>query len=136
MQDDVPTTALNAIDDAIEDGHVRCAAEMFDEVETNPADATPIERIKIFIGEAIVYNGDATIAFRVGRNAIEHGGIVGSVATRLHDHRTLDTQMRMQSGQHLLRRVGRCVASVGRVRKPRSGSKDVAMGVTGPGRQA
>ncbi len=74
----VPATAFDAIDDPIENGHVRCTAEMFDEVETHPSDATPIERIKIFIGEAIVYNGDATIAFGVGCNAIQHGGIVGS----------------------------------------------------------
>jgi hypothetical protein len=42
MQHDVPATPPDAVDNAIENGHVGRAAEMFDEVETHAPHSTAI----------------------------------------------------------------------------------------------
>src|SRR5258708_21256636 len=76
MQNNVPTAALDAIDNTVESGHVRCTAEMLDEVKTHAAYAAAIERIEILVGETVVYNGDAAKAFGVGCNAFQHCAIV------------------------------------------------------------
>ncbi len=135
MQHDVPATPLDAIDNAIENGHVGRAAEMFDEIETHAPYSAAIQCVEFLVGEAIVHDSHTAIAFRVRCDAIKHGSIVGAVTACLHDHSTFDTQVGMQCGQHFLRSVCRCVTPVRRVRKLRGGAKNVAMGVTGRGRQ-
>ena len=117
MQHHMPAAALDAVDHAVEHRHVGRAAQMLDEIEAHAAHAAGIRACRSRIAETVVDYGDAAIAFGVGRDAIEHRRVVGAMAARLHDHRTLDAKMRVQRGQHFLRRVFRRVAAVGRIRK-------------------
>jgi hypothetical protein len=87
MQHDVPAAALDAVEDAVEHDHVGRAAEMLDEIGAHAAHAAFVEPVEIGIGEAVVDDGDAAIAFGVGGDAVEHRQVVGAVAARLHDHR-------------------------------------------------
>ncbi len=81
----------------------------------------------MLVGETIVHDRNAPIAFRVGGDAIEHRRIVGAVAARLHDDRAFDAEMRMQRGEHLLRCILRRIAPVRRIGKFRRRPEHVAM---------
>ena len=129
MQHHVPAASLDAVDRAREQPHVGRAAQMLDEIEAHAAHAAGIEPVEILVGETVVDDGDAAVARRVGRNAIEHGGIVAAVAARLHDHRARNAEMVVQRAQHFLRRVLRRVAPPGRVRKPLARPEHMAMRV-------
>ena len=72
MQHHVPAAALDAVDDAVEHRHVGRAAEMLDEIEAHAAHAAGMKAVIVRIGEAVVDDGDAAIALRVRRDAIEH----------------------------------------------------------------
>ena len=87
---------LDAVDDAVEHGHVGRAAEMLDEIEAHAAHAAVVQLVVIGVGEAVVDDGDAAIALRIGRDAVEHRRVVGAVAARLHDHGALDAEMVVQ----------------------------------------
>ena len=87
---------FDAVDDAVEHGHVGRAAKMLDEIEARAAHAAAIEPVVVLVGETVVDDGDAAIALRVGRNAVEHRRVVGAMAARLHDHGALDAEMGVQ----------------------------------------
>src|SRR5262249_11679132 len=135
MQNHVPSPALDAINHAIKHRHIGRAAKMFHEIETYAAHAAAIEGLEILVGEIIVDNCNAAIAPWIGGDAVEHGGVVGSVTARLHDDGALYSQMSVQRCQHLLRRIIRRVSPIGRVGKFRAGAEDMAMGVATARRQ-
>jgi hypothetical protein len=89
-----------------------------------------VESVEILVGEVIIDDRNAAVAARVGGNAIEHGGIIGAMAARLHNHRAIDSEMRVQCCQHLLRGIGRRVTPVRRVVKFGRWPEHVAMRVT------
>ncbi len=126
---------FDAVDDAVEHGHVGRAAEMLHEIETHAAHAAGVELVEILVGEAVVDDRDAAIALWVRRNAVEHRRVVGAVAARLHDDRALDAEMRMQRREHFLRRILRRVAPVRRIGKFRRRAEHVAMRVARARRQ-
>ena len=49
MQHDVPAAPLDAVDDAVEHGHVGRAAQMLDEIEAHAAHAAGIEPVVVGI---------------------------------------------------------------------------------------
>jgi len=108
---------------------------MFDEIKSHAADTATIEDVEVLVGEAIVDDRDATVAARVGGDAIKHRGIVGAMATRLHNHRAIYSEMRVQRRQHLLRGIRRRITAVRRIGKFRRRSEYMAMRVTAAGRQ-
>ena len=130
VQDDVPAPPLDAVDDAIERGHIGRAAETFHEIEAHAAHTAAVERVEILVGETFVDNGDTTIAPGIGGDAIEHRSIISAVTTRLHDYRTFNAKVRVQGRQHFLRRISRRIAPVCCIGKFRGRAKDVAMGIT------
>src|SRR6478609_11447682 len=105
VQDDVPPPPLDAIDNAIERGHIGRATEMFHEIEAYSAHAAAIERVEILVRETVVDNGNATIAPGIGGDAIEHRSIISAVTTRLHDYGAFNAEVRVQGRQHFLWRV-------------------------------
>jgi hypothetical protein len=105
------------------------------EVETHAADAAAVERRQILLVEAVVDECDAApLVGRVG-DGVERGAIIFAVATRLHDHRALDTEQRMQRCQRLFGRVLRRVAALRRVGKFRRRPEHVVMRVGRAGGQ-
>src|SRR5437016_607377 len=131
----MPAASLDAVDDAIEHRHVGGATEMLDEIEAHPAHTGAIERVEIAVGEIVVDNGNAAIALRVGRDAVEHRGIVGTVAACLHDYGAFDPQMRVQRCKHFFWRIGRRVAAVRRIGEFRRRTEHVTMRVAASWRQ-
>src|SRR5262249_47952171 len=93
VQDHVPTASLDAVDHAIKHRQVRGAAEMLDEIKSHSPYTPTIERIKILNGESVINKCDAPVTSGIGSDAIEHRGIVGAVAARLHDHGTVDAEV-------------------------------------------
>ena len=108
---------------------------MFDEIKSHAADTATIEDVEVLVGEAIVDDGDATVAARVGGDAIKHRGIVGAMATRLHNHRAIYSEMRVQRRQHLLRSISGRVTAVRRIRELGGRPEHMTMRVATAGRQ-
>src|SRR5262245_6382412 len=135
VQDHVPTASLDAVDHAIKHRHVRGAAEMLDEIKAHSPDASAVERIEVFVGEAVIDYGDAPITPGTGGDAIKHRGIVGAVAARLHDHGTIDAEVGVQCRQHFLRCIRRCVSPARSIGKFRGWPEYMAMRIAAAWRQ-
>src|SRR5262249_12341331 len=129
MHHHMPSPALYKVDHAMEHRHIGSAAEMLHEIEAHPAHATTIEHFEILVGKPVIDDRNTSITLRIGGDAIEHCGVVGPVTARLHDHRSLYTEMRMQRSQHFLRRVGRRVPPVRSIGKLLCRPKYMAMGI-------
>ena len=65
MQHKVPTTALNAVDNAPKHRDVRRATEMLDEIKPQAPHAAAIERIEILVGETVIDNRNAPISLAI-----------------------------------------------------------------------
>ena len=102
VQDDMPAERRDAADHPVEDVHVRGAAKVPHEVEAHAAHAARMQRLQRPLLEGVVDDGDAARRLRRGGDGVEHGGIVGAVAARLHDHGAAEAQVRVQRRQRLL----------------------------------
>ena len=88
VQHDVPTVWLDLFNEPPEHIEVGCAAEVFDEVESGAAHTGGVERSNVGIGERLIDHRHACVAPVAAAKRIDHRGIVGAVARRLHEHRT------------------------------------------------
>src|SRR3546814_21049611 len=66
---------------------------------------------------------------------IEHGRIVGAVATRLHDHAARKSEMVAQREQHLRPRIRRHIFCLGAERELRRRAEYMAMRINRTGRR-
>src|SRR5258706_15422255 len=131
----MPAEGSYARGDTLDDLEVGRAAEMRNEIEAGAAHAVRVQAFEFGVGYVTADHRDAADRFVRGCDRIEHRAVVGAVATRLHYHRTRETQKHVQSREHLPWRVGRRVTAVRRVRKFRRGAEHVAMRIACAGRQ-
>ncbi len=76
MQHDVPAHLLDAVGGAVEQVHVRRAAEVLDEIEARGPHAAVVQRLVFGVAEGFVDDADALDVRRVVGDGVEHGAVV------------------------------------------------------------
>jgi hypothetical protein len=99
MQHHMPAESFDALEHTAKHVLVGRAAEMADEIEAHATHAAVMEICQLRLAKHFVH---VATARRIGRNGIDHGGIVAAMAACLDDDGALDAKMGMEGRQRLL----------------------------------
>ena len=122
------------VDDAPEHVEFGRAPEVGDEVEAGAAHTGVVQRGDVGVGERLVDHGHAGVAAVAAYEGVDHGGVVGAVTARLHEHSARQSETILQHLEVVDAGIGRCVRAIRGIRELVARPEDVAMGVTGRGR--
>jgi len=96
MQHDVPAKGPDAVDDAMELGQIRLAAQMLHEIETNTPEPAVLQCLEISVAEGIVDVRDAPIPAAALRDGVQDHPVVRAIAARINQNGTFETEDRLQ----------------------------------------
>src|SRR5262249_48308237 len=112
------------------------SAQMLHEIESYAPKARLMKLFEHSAGKRIVGVGYAAISTAALCDGIDDHGVVRTVTARVHEHRALETEDRLQFPEPGERRIRRRVGAIGCVRITVTGPEYVAMSVAAARRRA
>ena len=131
VQHDVPSERLDPIDDPPELVELGGTTEMFDEVEPRAPHPDVVQRRDVGIGERLIDHRHARISAGAALECVDHRRVVGAMARRLDEHRSVQREAFLQPRELFDARVRRGVRAIGREREAVGRAEDVAVRVGG-----
>src|SRR5690606_25012419 len=99
VQDDVPAQRLDHRDHLVEAVEVGGAAQVGDEVDPGAPDPGLVEGRQVIGGERLVDHRHPGEAAGAAPQGVDHRGVVGAVAARLHEHGPGEAEVVVQPDQ-------------------------------------